>query len=134
MLKGFIYLAFYLTFQRMNFLNFNEEGLIAVASMLFFIALYMLTKETMINVFFHRANNLYIIIRYLFLVVRRLLRNYRKILYIMTFLKRNKNVFVVMNIRKNWLSVSRTLNVVLTENMFYKTILFYKCLLLDLLN
>ena len=134
MLKLVLYMGLYLSFQKMNFIVFNEEGLIGIGSILFFVLLYILAKESLVNIFFFRANNLYLIIKYLFTAVRKLLRNYRKMLYIMTVLKRSKNIFLTTNIRRKWLNVSKELIVVLTDNFFYKIILYNKCLCLEHLN
>lgn len=134
MLKLFLYIGGFFVFQRMNFLQFNEESLIGIASVLFFVMLYLLAKELLVNIFFFRATHLYIVIRYLFTVTRRLLRNYRRILYVMTVLKRSKNVFLLTNLKRKWLTVSKDIVILLADNVFYKIILYNKCLLLERLN
>lgn len=103
MLKLFILLGTFIIFHKLNLLNFNEEALIGLASLIFFILVYNVSKKEFAALLFIRANNLYLNIRYLLIIVKLTLQKYRRMLYLTTVLKRSKNVYLFLNSNKRWI-------------------------------
>jgi hypothetical protein len=97
MLKLFILAGSFIFFHKLNLLSFNEEALIGLASLVFFILVYSASKKTFASLLFLRSNNLYLNIRYLLIMVKVTLLKYRRMLYLTTILKRSKNAYFFLN-------------------------------------
>jgi hypothetical protein len=102
MLKLFILAGSFIFFHKLNLLSFNEEALIGLASLVFFILVYSASKKTFASLLFLRSNNLYLNIRYLLIMVKVTLLKYRRMLYLTTILKRSKNAYFFLNYGRRW--------------------------------
>lgn len=102
MLKLFVVTGMFIFFHKLNLLSFNEEALIGLGSLIFFILVYSVSKKSFASLLFLRSNNLYINIKYLLIIVKGTLTKYRRMLYLTTVLKRSKNTYFFLNFNRRW--------------------------------